>query len=35
MTPLAHVAHWYHALLYVAPVALIGVALWWSGRGDD
>lgn len=32
--PLAHAGHWYHALLYVAPVVLIGAALWWSGRRD-
>ena len=26
--PLAHVGHWYHALLYLAPV-LIGVDVLW------
>ena len=31
---LAHTAsgHWYEALLYLAPVAAVVVALWWSGR---
>ncbi len=32
--PLAHVGHWYHALLYLAPILLIGVGLWWSSRRD-
>jgi cytochrome c-type biogenesis protein CcmH/NrfF len=30
MTPLAHVGHWYHAILYLAPVLLVVVALWLS-----
>jgi hypothetical protein len=34
MLPLAHAAHWYHAVLYLLPVLLIGGALWWSGRRD-
>ena len=34
MTPLAHVGHWYHAFLYIAPVVLIGLGLWWSGRRE-
>lgn len=34
MTVLAHVAHWYHSLLYAAPIILIALALWWSGRRD-
>lgn len=36
--PLAHAGHWYHTLLYVAPVLLIAVGLWWTGRagaGED
>lgn len=32
--PLAHIAHWYHALLYLAPIVLIGGGLWWSGRQE-
>ena len=35
MLPLAHAGHWYHAALYMAPVILIGGALWWSGRRDS
>ena len=26
--PLAHVGHWYHALLYLAPVLIVVVVLW-------
>jgi hypothetical protein len=32
--PFAHAGHWYHAVLYMAPVVLIAGALWWSGRRD-
>jgi cytochrome c-type biogenesis protein CcmH/NrfF len=28
--PLAHAGHWYHAILYLAPVLLVVVALWLS-----
>jgi hypothetical protein len=31
---LAHVGHWYHALLYLAPILLIGLGLWWSNRRE-
>ncbi len=35
MTPvLAHAGHWYHAVLYVLPVALVAGGLWWSGRRE-
>jgi hypothetical protein len=34
MTVLAHVGHWYHSLLYAAPIILIALALWWSGRRE-
>ncbi|CAB4869693.1 unannotated protein [freshwater metagenome] len=30
--PFAHAGHWYQALLYIAPVVLIALGLWWSGR---
>jgi cytochrome c-type biogenesis protein CcmH/NrfF len=30
VTPLAHAGHWYHAVLYLAPVLLVVVALWLS-----
>ena len=32
--PIAHAGHWYHAVLYMLPVVLIGGALWWSGRRE-
>ena len=32
---LAHVGHWYHALLYLAPVIVISLALWRSGVRED
>lgn len=28
--PLAHIGHWYHAILYLAPVLIVVVALWVS-----
>jgi hypothetical protein len=31
---LAHTGHWYHSLLYVAPVVLVAGGLWWSGRRE-
>lgn len=32
--PFAHIGHWYHVLLYIAPIVLIGLGLWWSGRQE-
>ncbi len=32
--PLAHIAHWYHVLLYLAPILVIGAGLWWSARRE-
>ncbi|MSX02017.1 MAG: hypothetical protein F2813_02540 [Actinobacteria bacterium] len=32
--PLAHAGHWYHVLLYLAPILLIGAGLWWSSRRE-
>ncbi|MGZ4270787.1 MAG: hypothetical protein ACXVFN_16465 [Solirubrobacteraceae bacterium] len=32
--PLAHLGHWYHSLLYLAPVAIVVVALWFVERRD-
>jgi uncharacterized membrane protein YtjA (UPF0391 family) len=32
--PLAHAGHWIASLLYVAPVAVIVVALLWQSRRD-
>lgn len=31
----AHAAHWYHSVLYAAPVGVVVVALWLSGRAAD
>ena len=28
--PLAHAGHWYHAVLYLAPVLVVVLALWIS-----
>jgi cyanate permease len=38
--PLAHLGHWYHSLLYLAPVIVVAVALWIlerreRGRDED
>jgi hypothetical protein len=38
--PLAHLGHWYHSLLYLAPVVIVVVVLWFQerrerGRDDD
>lgn len=30
MTPLAHAGHWYHSLLYLAPVLVVVLVLWLS-----
>jgi len=30
----AHVGHWYHVLLYLAPILLIGGGLWWGSRRE-
>jgi hypothetical protein len=32
---LAHAGHWYHALLYLAPVIVISIALWRSGAREE
>ncbi len=32
--PVAHLAHWYHALLYLLPILLIGAGLCWSRRRE-
>jgi cytochrome c-type biogenesis protein CcmH/NrfF len=34
MTPLAHVGHWYHAVLYLAPVLVVVIALWVSSARE-
>jgi hypothetical protein len=40
VTVLAHIGHWYHVFLYLAPVAIVAGGLWFAGRrlpdeGDD
>ena len=32
--PLAHLGHWYHSLLYLAPVLIVVVVLWVSERRE-
>jgi cytochrome c-type biogenesis protein CcmH/NrfF len=32
--PLAHAAHWYQAMLYLAPVLIVVVALWVQERRE-
>jgi hypothetical protein len=32
--PLAHVGHWYHAFLYLAPVLIVVVVLWVQERRE-
>jgi hypothetical protein len=32
VTPLAHAGHWYHVLLYLAPVLFVAGGLWYAGR---
>jgi hypothetical protein len=29
---LAHFGHWYHALIYLAPVLVVMVMMWRGGR---
>ena len=32
--PLAQAGHWYHALLYLAPVLIVVVVLWVQERRE-
>ena len=32
--PIAHLGHWYHSLLYLAPVVIVVVGLWFQERRD-
>ena len=34
MLPLAHAAHWYQAMLYLAPVLIVVVVLWVQERRE-
>ncbi len=29
---LAHLGHWYHAAIFFAPLPIIGLYVWLSGR---
>ncbi len=30
--PVAHIGHWYHVLLYLAPVLIVAGGLWYAGK---
>ena len=32
MTVLAHIGHWYHAILYLVPVLIVAGGLWLAGK---
>jgi cyanate permease len=32
--PLAHLGHWYHSLLYLAPVLIVVFVLWVQERRE-
>jgi len=32
--PLAHAGHWYHAVLYLAPVLIVVFVLWIQERRE-
>jgi hypothetical protein len=32
--PLAHLGHWYHSLLYLAPVLIVVIVLWVHERRE-
>ena len=32
MTPLAHVGHWYHIVLYLVPLLMVAGGLWYAGK---
>jgi cytochrome c-type biogenesis protein CcmH/NrfF len=32
--PFAHLGHWYHSLLYLAPVLVVVVVLWVQERRE-
>ncbi len=34
MSVLAHAAHWYHSVLYLAPVAIVVAVLAWQSFRD-
>ena len=32
VTVLAHIGHWYHAILYLMPVLIVAGGLWLAGK---
>jgi cytochrome c-type biogenesis protein CcmH/NrfF len=32
--PIAHLGHWYHSLLYLAPVVIVVIVLWFQERRE-
>ena len=32
MIPVAHIGHWYHVLLYLAPLLVVAGGLWYAGK---
>ncbi|WP_210492333.1 hypothetical protein [Patulibacter sp. SYSU D01012] len=32
MSVLAHIGHWYHAILYLVPVLIVAGGLWLAGK---
>ncbi|WP_157260961.1 hypothetical protein [Patulibacter minatonensis] len=32
MTVVAHIGHWYHVFLYLAPVVIVAGGLWFAGK---
>jgi hypothetical protein len=35
MIPIAHAGHWFEGALYLAPVLILVVVLFFQGRKDD
>jgi hypothetical protein len=32
VTVVAHIGHWYHVFLYLAPVVIVAGGLWFAGK---
>ena len=35
LPPIAHAGHWFEGALYLAPVVILAVVLFFQGRKDD
>jgi hypothetical protein len=35
LLPIAHAGHWFEGALYLAPVVILAVVLFFQGRKDD